>query len=101
MRSNQKTETIAQRKTEPRPKLATSATQVSEPETETTALAVQEPVNGAATVTSVGRLLLFNCQHGIYRTHDDGAELPDGTEFMPMPTAPYTAGSGLTQTVDQ
>ena len=51
---------------------------------EPNALVMQDtPMLGEmSTVTPVGRLMLFNCQTGVYSTHDDGAEVPQGSEFI-------------------
>ena len=37
---------------------------------------------GEGTTSIVGRLALFNCQTGIYSTHDDGAEIAQGSEYI-------------------
>ena len=36
----------------------------------------------ASTVTSIGRLILFNCQSGVYSTHDDGEAVPQDAAFI-------------------
>ena len=48
------------------------------------ALVVQDAttLGEVSTVTSAGRLMLFNCQTGVYSTHDDGEEVPQDSEFI-------------------
>ena len=58
---------------------------VPEPaQAEPSALVVQDAttLGEMSTVTSAGRLMLFNCQTGVYSTHDDGEEVPQGSEFI-------------------